>query len=64
MKPLLRRTKGPTKPAFRYLIEGESVTFAEIAKRIGTDPNGARYRFHKVRNLSGPITWQKLKEAA
>ena len=64
MKPLIRTTKGPTKPAFRYVIEGESVTFADIAERIGTTPDGARYRFKKARTALGPVTWQKLKEAA
>jgi hypothetical protein len=64
MKPLRRTATGPTKPPFRYVIEGKSVTFAEIAERIGTTPNGARYRFSKVRKLAGPVTWQKLKEAA
>lgn len=64
MKPMKRTTTGPTKPAYRYMIEGESVTFSDIAARIGTTPDGARYRFRKVRTMDGPVTWKRLKEAA
>lgn len=48
------------RPA-RWRIEGENVTFAEIAKRIGVTPACAQQRMLSLRNASGPITWSRLK---
>jgi hypothetical protein len=46
----------------RYLIEGESVTWKDIAARIGTTVNTAQQRWRAARKLAGPVTWERLRK--
>lgn len=61
---LKRTTTGPTKPAHRYLIEGEYVTVAQIAQRISKSPGTAWGRLNKLRSQPGPVTWAALHGSA
>lgn len=56
-----RNSAGPTRPAAKYLIEGESLTVAQIAQRLGTVRDNAYYRLRKAQRQPGPVTWGKLE---
>lgn len=44
----------------RYKIEGEYVTDAQIAERLGVTTDRAQKRRKEAAKLDGPITWAKL----
>jgi len=44
----------------RYSIEGELVTDAQIAERVGCTEIAAQGRRIKAAKLDGPITWARL----
>jgi hypothetical protein len=50
-----------TRPAERWRIESESLTYAEIAKRLGVSVDTARLRMQKLRGADGAITFAKLE---
>ena len=56
-------SRGSTKAAnaCRYLIEGEPVTIAQIAGRLGILPDRARRRLGELKKEPGAITWARLR---
>lgn len=49
------------KPQDVWRIDGEAVTYSDIAKRLDISINAARSRMHTLRSASGAITWDRLK---
>lgn len=43
-----------------YMIQGDRVTDAQIAARLGVTPDRAQKRRKEAAKLDGPITWAKL----
>lgn len=64
MKLGSRKGCGPTIFARPFLIEGEYVTRAQIAKRMGVTPQYAGTKLRKLRAQPGAITWAKLGASA
>lgn len=48
------------RPENKWRIEGEYVTQAEIADRLGITVKTANPRMAKLQKASGPITWSRL----
>jgi hypothetical protein len=48
--------------AGRYLIEGESVTYADIGKRLGVSESVAGSRVKREQVKAGPVTWEGLSQ--
>lgn len=46
--------------ASRYCIEGEHVTYADIAKRLGVDDQTAKNRMQHAKRKGWPVTWAAL----
>ena len=44
-----------------YCIEGENVSMAQIAARLGCTKAAASVRMAKAKKLPGPITWARLR---
>lgn len=44
-----------------YLIEGEYVTYAQMAERMGVHESTAKSRFQKAKALPGPVTWEGMR---
>lgn len=44
-----------------YMIEGEPVTVAQMAARLGVSETTISNRLHKLRKRLGPITWEGLR---
>lgn len=53
--------KRKLKQPGQFNIEGESVTMAQIAKRIKRSVAHVSVRLRSLRQEYGPITWDKLK---
>jgi hypothetical protein len=52
--------RGSAKVAALYVIDGQYVTAAQVAERMGTDKRGAAKRIARVKAKPGPLTWVKL----
>lgn len=48
----------------RFLIEGEHLTYAEIALRLGVNQTKAEALMRAARRQDGPVTWERLKGGA
>jgi transposase len=46
--------------ASTFRIEGENVSYADIAKRLGVTLSSAQKRMAKLRLASGSVTWERL----
>lgn len=44
-----------------YCVEGESLTLAQLAKRLGVSETTARARLNRERAKPGPATWESLQ---
>jgi hypothetical protein len=44
-----------------YRIEGELLTWKEIAARVGVSVNLAQQRWKRAMAMPGPVTWARLK---
>lgn len=45
----------------RWHVEGEALTTAEIAARLGISMNAAQKRVLRIRTHGNPITWSALR---
>lgn len=54
-------SSGRASPKHTYLIEGEYVTSAQIAERLGLSTSTAEGRFRRARKMEGPVTWDRLR---
>jgi hypothetical protein len=57
------KTRAPQMKA-RFRIEGDTVTYSEIAKRLGISRTAAEQRMRRLRGASGPVTWKRLQRIA
>ena len=48
--------------ANKYLIEGEYVSFTEMAKRCHVETDTIIHRHARLCDEPGPITWEKLRK--
>lgn len=53
--------KTAAKTAIQVYVEGEWLTFAQIAERIGVTSAAVRGRVARLRTLAKPLTWEALK---
>ena len=44
-----------------YHIEGETLSVAEIAERLGVSVRAAQRRMREAQARSGPVTWEALR---
>lgn len=44
-----------------YLIEGEYVTYEQIAERLGLSVTAAKHRFNKAKARPGAVTWEGMQ---
>jgi DNA-directed RNA polymerase specialized sigma24 family protein len=44
-----------------HMIEGEQVTYAQMAARLGCTPTQATFRLSQERRKPGAVTWERLK---
>jgi hypothetical protein len=45
----------------KYSIEGELLTYEQIAEKLGVGKDVARMRMAKAKKEPGAITWEKLR---
>jgi hypothetical protein len=57
------KTRAPQVKA-RVRIEGDTVTYSEIAERLGISRAAAELRMRRLRGASGAITWARLQKVA
>lgn len=48
----------------KYMIEGEHVSAADVAQRLGCAYNTASRKLKAARAMDGPVTWQRLREVS
>lgn len=53
--------RGISRRVSQYRIEGETLTFAQIGKRLGISKDAASLRMRRLRGASGAITWLRLR---
>lgn len=58
---ILPRGRGKKRVNNHYRIEGENVTSAQIAARLGFTEAMVCKRMRALRDQAGAITWDKLK---
>lgn len=56
----LQQARQRANPETVYSIEGESVTMAQIAERLGLDRNRATSRLRRERMRADRVTWEGL----
>lgn len=44
-----------------YHIEGETLTLAELAVRLGVSERSARRKLQQAQAADGPVTWEALR---
>lgn len=54
-------TRAGKRQVGRFLIEGEQVTYTDMAARLGIHPKAARSRFKTECRKPGPVTWAGLE---
>lgn len=47
-----------------HCIDGEYVTTAGIAERLGVKPRTASEKLSVARKMDGPVTWDRLREVS
>lgn len=52
--------RGGSTPLTVYMIEGDSVTWAQMAERLGLTADCARKRFRALQKNGTPVTWKAL----
>ena len=65
MKPFDRcrqgaRSRGSSRYTGTYMVDGESLTYEQIAERLGCSRKVAKYRLIYARSL-GHVTWEMLR---
>lgn len=50
------------KPQNKLYIDGGYYSIGEVAKKIGLNASATGARIRQLRNASGPITFQRLKD--
>lgn len=43
-----------------WMVEGESVTYAQMSARLNCSVDAVKSRFEQARRMGRPITWQEL----
>jgi hypothetical protein len=56
----MEASRAPARPA-QYRIDGETVTIAQIAARLGVSVAAAQGRMKRLWGASGPVTWERLR---
>lgn len=55
------RSRASRQQVSTYCIDGEQVTRAQIAKRLGISVELVASRLREARRKAGPVTWEALR---